>query len=204
MASKTDKLFIDANGLLEDSFALAARVLESEYIPDLIIGIWRGGSSIAVAVHEFFHFKGFEVDHLPLSINSYTGIGEQSATICIHGFDLIESHLKEPAIDNNSNSTALATGKKLLIVDDVFDSGRSLSALQKQIIRLGSGLSPRLRPEIRIACPWFKPDNNQTSLFPDYYLHETERWLVFPHELMGLSKDEIKQGKSHCVSRLLK
>ena len=42
---------------------------------------------------------------------------------------------------------------------------------------------------------WYKPNNNQTSLKPDYYLHETDKWIVFPHDLAGLSMQEIETGK---------
>ena len=50
-------------------------------------------------------------------------------------------------------------------------------------------------PEIRIAAPYFKPLNNETKRKPDYYLHETDRWLVFPHELEGLTAEEIRAHK---------
>ena len=50
-------------------------------------------------------------------------------------------------------------------------------------------------PEIRIATPSFKPSKNKTDRIPDYYIHETDEWLVFPHELQGLSMDEIKSNK---------
>ena len=50
-------------------------------------------------------------------------------------------------------------------------------------------------PEIKVATPYFKPRNNKTDFKPDYYLHETEQWLVFPHELEGLTKEEIKINK---------
>ena len=48
---------------------------------------------------------------------------------------------------------------------------------------------------IKVATPFFKPQNNKTDKIPDYYLHETDKWLVFPHELQGLSMDEIKANK---------
>ena len=50
-------------------------------------------------------------------------------------------------------------------------------------------------PTIKVATPFFKPQNNKTDKIPDYYLHETDKWLVFPHELQGLSMDEIKANK---------
>ena len=43
--------------------------------------------------------------------------------------------------------------------------------------------------------PWYKPTKNVTSVTPDYYVHETEQWLVFPHELNGLTPEEIQAGK---------
>ena len=50
-------------------------------------------------------------------------------------------------------------------------------------------------PEIRVATPYFKPKNNKTDRVPDYYIHETDQWLVFPHELQGLTLEEIKSNK---------
>ena len=47
----------------------------------------------------------------------------------------------------------------------------------------------------RIATPYYKPANNRTGLVPDYYLVECEEWLVFPHELSGLSDAELRSGK---------
>ena len=48
-----DKLFIQPAELLEDSFKLAWQVYESGYRPNYIIGVWRGGSPIGIAVQEF-------------------------------------------------------------------------------------------------------------------------------------------------------
>ena len=50
-------------------------------------------------------------------------------------------------------------------------------------------------PEIRIATPYFKPSKNKTERIPDYYIHETDQWLVFPHELDGLDVQEIIDSK---------
>ena len=41
----------------------------------------------------------------------------------------------------------------------------------------------------------FKPDNNETTRTPDYFLYETNDWLVFPHEIIGLSDEEIRSDK---------
>jgi hypothetical protein len=49
--------------------------------------------------------------------------------------------------------------------------------------------------DIRVACPWYKPPRNSVGFDPDYYLHESAEWLVFPHELDGLKMAEIAAGK---------
>jgi len=146
--------------------------------PDFIVGIWRGGAPIGIAVQEFFEYKDAPTDHIAVRTSSYYGINQQSKEIKVHGLHyLIE----------NANAT-----DKLLIVDDVFDSGRSVEALINQVHSLMRLNSPQ---DIRIATPWYKPDNNKTSLVPDYYVHKSSDWLVFPHELSGLSVEEILQGK---------
>ena len=80
----------------------------------------------------------------------------------------------------------------MLIVDDVFDSGRSIEAVIDQLV----SRTRRNTPEhIKVAAPWYKPDNNETKRVPDYYLRTTDKWLVFPHEVQDLSEDELKVGK---------
>jgi hypoxanthine phosphoribosyltransferase len=81
---------------------------------------------------------------------------------------------------------------RLLIVDDVYDSGLSVKAVLDTLSARARKNTPN---DIRIATPWFKPGNNKSGRIPDYYLHETERWLVFPHELDGVSKEELIENK---------
>jgi hypothetical protein len=173
------KHFISAQALLEDSFRVAAKVYKDGFRPDFIIGIWRGGAPIGIAVQEFFDFKKVETDHIAVRTSSYYGINQQSKEIKVHGLH----YLIENANANDS----------LLIVDDVFDSGRSIEALIDQIKQQ---MRLNIPQDIRIACPWYKPKNSKVSIKPDYYVHESEEWLVFPHELSGLSDEEIKAGKS--------
>jgi hypoxanthine phosphoribosyltransferase len=85
----------------------------------------------------------------------------------------------------------LESEDSLLIVDDVFDTGKSIN----QIILDLKTACKKNTPEIRIATPYFKPSQNKTERKPDYYLHETDKWLVFPHELEGLSAEEIIRNK---------
>lgn len=173
------KTFITAQQLLEDSFRLAAKVYQDGFRPHFIVGIWRGGAPIGIAVQEYFDFKKVETDHIAVRTSSYYGINKQSKEIKVHGLHyLIE----------NANAD-----DGLLIVDDVFDSGRSVDALIKQIKKLSRKNMPH---DVRIACPWYKPKNNKTDIVPDYVVHESDEWLVFPHEISGLTPDEIIEGKT--------
>ena len=177
------KVFISADTLLDASFRLARQIHASGYVPDLILGVWRGGSPIAIAVHEYFAFRGHDCEHFPVRVGSYTGIGTQADSIAIHGLPWLLPQL--------------AGSRRLLVVDDVLDTGRSLEALLNALHS-----APGTR-DIRSACPWYKPKHNRTRIVPDYYLHETADWLVFPHELVGLSTAEIRAGKGALGALLL-
>ena len=174
-----EKKYITAQELLEDSFRLAAKVYEDGFRPQFIVGIWRGGAPIGIAVQEYFDYKKVETDHIAVRTSSYYGINQQSKEITVHGLHYIIE---------NANAT-----DGLLIVDDVFDSGRSVKAL---ISQLEIQMRNNMPKDVRTACPWYKPANNKVDITPDYFVHESNEWLVFPHELSGLNPDEIIAGKS--------
>lgn len=172
-----EKQFIDAQQLLDDSFSLGLKVLESGYVPHFIIGVWRGGAPVGIAVQELLDYFGIETDHIAIRTSFYTAPGETADKVKVHGLGHI--------IDN------LRKADSILIVDDVYDTGLSM----KQIVEDIEQACTDNPSEIRIATPYFKPGNNRTDRTPDYYLHETDKWLVFPHELSGLSVQEILDKK---------
>lgn len=173
------KRYITSQELLEDSFRLAAKVYEDGFRPQFIVGIWRGGAPIGIAVQEYFDYKKVETDHIAVRTSSYYGINQQSKEIKVHGLHYI--------IENANAEDGL------LIVDDVFDSGRSVAALINQLKIL---MRCNLPKDIRVASPWYKPTNSKVDFAPDYFIHESEEWLVFPHELSGLTVEEISNGKT--------
>ena len=179
-----DKVYISAQQLLEDSFALAMQVFESGFKPDYIVGVWRGGAPVGIAVQELLQLLGVKSDHIAIRTSSYTGIGQRSRTVKVHGLAYIAERV--------------AADECILLVDDVYDTGLSL----EQAINDIETLCVDNRPEIRIATPWFKPGNNQTNRSPDYHIHESERWLVFPHELVGLSLEEIRSHKPELAEHI--
>ena len=49
--------------------------------------------------------------------------------------------------------------------------------------------------QIKVAVPYYKPTRNKTDRTPEYFIHETDEWLIYPHSIEGLTPDEIKQNK---------
>lgn len=172
-----DRLYISADELLADSFELALKVLDSGFRPTHIIGIWRGGTPVGIAVQELLDFSGVKTDHIAIRTSLYTGIATTGRKVRVHGLNYIIKHI-------NSEDA-------LLIVDDVYDSGRSI----RQVIADIRADCRKNTPDIRIATIYYKPGNSEPSKVPHYYLHETSHWLVFPHELTGLSVDELLERK---------
>ncbi len=174
-----DKLYLGAETLLEDAFRLAVDVFDSGFRPDLLIALWRGGTPVGIAIDELFELKGVNHRHGVIKTRHYAGIESRHPEVSIEGLELLQPHVTK--------------GSRILLVDDVFDTGLTLDAVIRRLAEPFSDSDSV--PDIRIAAPWYKPDSNLTSRVPDYYLHETARWLVFPHELAGLTSREIRNGK---------
>ena len=172
-----DKHYIGATELLEDSFKLAWEVYESGYRPNYIVGVWRGGAPIGIAVQEFLEVLGVSSDHIAIRTSHYSGIEKLNSNVTVYGLNYVIRQLESE--------------DSLLIVDDVHDTGLSI----QQIINDLQAACKKNTPEIKVATPYFKPTKNKTERKPDFYLHETDEWLVFPHELDGLTIDEIKENK---------
>ena len=180
-----EKVYISADELLLDSFRLAQQIHASGFRPDFIIGIWRGGAPVGIAIQEYLAYVGVDTDHIAIRTSSYTGIDQRDKTVRVHGLDYI--------IDN------VDAEDDVLLVDDVFDSGRSVQAIFDTL----RGKCRRNMPQnMKVATPWYKPEKNVTDLAPDYYLHETDAWLVFPHELAGLTQREIIDNKGELAQTL--
>lgn len=169
-----DKHYIYAQHLLEDSFRLGARIIKDGFRPTIMIAIWRGGTPMGIAIQELLAWYGIETDHIAIRTSSYSGIDGRSHEIRIHGMNyLIKNCRKEDS---------------LLIVDDVFDTGLTIQAVKQHLTEIARLNTPH---DIRVAVPYYKPTRNQTGIAPDYYLHQTEQWLKYPHSLEGLSVEEI-------------
>lgn len=172
------KIFIDANGLLADSLRLGMQILDSDYAPTHLVGIWRGGAPVGIAVQELLDYHGVHCDHIAIRTSSYQGIDRQDPQVKVYALGYL--------IDT------LSPDDRLLVIDDVFDSGRSIRAFLAELAARCRHNMPR---DIRIATVYYKPRRNITDVKPDYFVHETDQWLIFPHEIDGLTIDEIRRHK---------
>jgi hypoxanthine phosphoribosyltransferase len=173
-----EKIYISADELLLDSFRLGVAIHNSDFKPDFIVGVWRGGTPVGIAIQEILSYLGNKTDHIAIRTSSYRGINDQKKEVQVHGLSYLIRHI-------NSDD-------KLLLVDDVFDSGKSIQAIIDTLKIKSRKNTPK---DIRVAVPWYKPGNNQTTMKPDYFIHQTEDWLIFPHEMEGLEKEEIFANK---------
>ena len=177
-----NKRFIRADDLLRDSFQLAANIHEAGFRPDFLVGLWRGGSAVGIAVQEGLDFFGTPTDHIAIR-TSYSGahrypeMVSQADQIRVHGMQ----YLLETLCSHHS----------LLIVDDVYSTGSSVKAVIDQLAQKTRRNLPR---DIRIATVWYRPTAS-TLRTPDYYVHETDDWLVLPYELSGQSLDELRENR---------
>ncbi len=179
------KTYLSADQLLCDSFRLAEQVYASGFRPTHIVGIWRGGAPVGIAVQEWLEYRGVESDHIAIRTASYTGIDQQSREVRVYALGYL--------IDT------LNPDDHLLVIDDVFDSGRSIEAFLAELAARCRHNMPRT---VKIATVYYKPARNQTALAADYYVHETDAWLVFPHEICGLSEAEIAAHKPEVAAVL--
>ena len=164
----TNKVFIKPDELLLDAFALARQVYDSGFVPDVLVVLWRGGTPIGVVLHEFLLYKGIETYHTALKAESYTGIGKR-IDVQIERMDALLEAVKPES--------------RVLIIDDIFDTGCTMQKVRNLLLSKTA--------HIKLATLYCKQGTNLTDLTPDFYMRETAEWIVFPHELMDLSTEEL-------------
>ena len=177
-----DKNYIGANDLLKDSFQLAAMIHDSGFRPDFLVGLWRGGSAVGIAVQEGLDYFGVSTDHIAIR-TSYAGAHRYSEMVS--KADQIRVHGLQYLLEN------LCSHHAMLIVDDVCSTGSSVKAVIDQLARKTRRNLPK---DIRTAAVWYRP-SDRTLRAPDYFVHETSDWLVLPYELSSLKIDELRENR---------
>lgn len=181
----TKKIYVSPQQLLEGSFKLAKLIFESNFRPTFLIALWCGGAPIGIAITEYFSYKETPINnHTAIRVTAYNG-------------DKLKKEVKVFNLDHVIKT--IKSDDKLLIVDDVVDSGRTINKVLEKIKTECDKNTPR---DIRTATVYYKPQT--ASITPDYYLYETDSWIIFPHEIKGLTIKEIASHKGVEISNILK
>jgi hypoxanthine phosphoribosyltransferase len=180
------KRFIPYNTIRNDALKLAKKIYDDGFMPDVIYVPLRGGAYMGNAFSEFFKLvnpRERPVFYAAVVARSYTDL-HRSDRVRIDGWTYNPEHLRN--------------GDKVLFVDDIFDTGRTLNYLVECI--LDKGLP---RKDVKIAVHDYKvtPRSRHLPITPDYWCSKMvvekpgdEEWIHYmSHELEGLTDDEIEK-----------
>lgn len=136
---------------------IATRAIDDRF--DVVLGVTRGGMVPATLICEALRLRNM----LSATVIFYTDAGDQ-----FYG-------MTEPRFLSFPSAGALE-GRRVLVVDDVWDSGRTATAVKRRV--------ERAEPElVKVAVLHFKPSMNLfRGLEPDFYCAVTENWVVYPWE----------------------
>jgi hypoxanthine phosphoribosyltransferase len=183
------KDFLPYDVIRNNALKLAYRIFHEGFIPDVIYVSLRGGAYLGNVISEYFkivHQGQRPVYYAAVVARSYTGVGAQGAgQVKVEGWTYAPEHLR--------------SGDRVLLVDDIFDSGRTLNHLAGIILEKGIP-----RKDLKVAVhdyKYFYDKPDQFPIQPDYWCrkHELsvngeERWFHYmSHELVGLSPQELEQ-----------
>lgn len=154
------------NQIYEMLLDIACKIQESGFQPDVIVGISRGGWPPARVLSDLLDNPNLA----NVKAEFYLGVAET----------------KEKPILTQPVSMDVAD-KKVLVVDEVSDTGKSLRLVKEHIINQGAG-------DAKIATVYYKP---WSIVLPDYYGKETSRWIVFPWEI----RETVKKVVRRCAER---
>lgn len=183
----SDRLYLTPDQVQQDSYLLAAKVLESGFRPDILVAFQRGGLTIGVHIHEFFRYCGLNTLFHVQPANGYDEHDRKLSDVAITNIDVLVRQLQSDS--------------KILAVDDISDSGETYQAF---LDALREHAGPAFPKEIQLAVLYYKPASNMTGSPPEHYLHATNQWVVFPHELpKEASLEELTQERGHTLMDLL-
>lgn len=148
---------------------LAEKIRKNGFKPDIIVGVSRGGWPPARVLSDLLDNPNLA----NVRAEFYLGVAETKG----------EPTLTQPV-------SVVVAGKKVLIVDEVADTGKSLKLVKEHIIKEGA-------TEVKVATVYYKP---WSIIMPDYYEKETSCWIVFPWEIKETIRKIVKKcrekGKS--------
>tara|TARA_B100000614_G_scaffold243253_1_gene246346 strand:- start:816 stop:1415 length:600 start_codon:yes stop_codon:yes gene_type:complete len=181
------KEFIPYDEIRNNAIEMANRIYQEGFIPDVIYVSLRGGAYLGNVISEFFKFvrRGQRpVFYAAVVARSYTDI-HQRDRVSVDGWTYSPEHLR--------------SGDRVLLIDDIFDTGRTVNHLVEIILAKGIP-----RNDIRVAVHDYKIRryvDERLPIQPDYYCRKhditspaDDQWIHYlSHELVGLEPDEIDQ-----------
>jgi hypoxanthine phosphoribosyltransferase len=141
---------------------LAEKIRKNGFKPDIIVGVSRGGWPPARVLSDLLDNPNLA----NVKAEFYLGVAETKG---------------EPVITQPVSMSV--AGKKVLIVDEVADTGKSPKLVKEHIIGEGAA-------EVKVATVYYKP---WSIVKPDYYEKETSRWIVFPWEVKETIRKIVKK-----------
>jgi hypoxanthine phosphoribosyltransferase len=144
---KMDFINVSPEDALLHARRIAGKIVESKYEPELIVAILRGGVVLARLLSDLLNIREIKVMRV------------------IH-YDALESKKVAEIVEPIN---CRLDGMKVLLVDDVADTGESLIVARDHLLERGAS-------EVKIATMHYKP---WSKLKPDYYSEETEAWVVY-------------------------
>jgi hypothetical protein len=147
---------------IEDLCKNLAKLVKS-YDPEIIIGIARGGWVPARILSDLLGIK----ELTSMRVEYYSGVGERR---------------KKPRIVYPLKANV--KGKRVLIVDDVADTGHSLEMVKEDVLKKGA--------KVKIATLHYKP---WSVIKPDFYVKTTRAWIIYPWEVAETAKILKAKGK---------
>ena len=147
----------------------AEKIRRSGFKPDVIVGLTRGGWIPARVLSDLLEIPDLAV----VRVEFYLGVAETC---------------NKPVL--TQRVSADVKGKKVLLVDDVADTGKRLQVAREHIRQKGA-------TEVRIATVYRKPFSAVT---PDYFEKETRRWVVFPWETTETLRKIVEKSRESAVN----
>ena len=153
---------------------LAEKIQKDKFRPDLIVGICRGGWPPARVMSDLLGNPKMA----NISVEFYVDVAETKS----------KPMLTQPV-------SVPVKGKKVLIMDDVADTGKTLKVVKEHLFSRGA-------EEVKIATIYYKP---WSTVIPDYYEKETRRWVVFPWERKETVRNLMKKhGEEEVREKLVR
>jgi hypothetical protein len=178
MTVTNGKIFIDSQQMERDCWEFAKKIYGQGHDFDIFTGITRGGAQISIYMQEVFALlSGKKKEFTTIHAQSYTGIGAAG----------------EVRVENvDSLARRVTPGCRILIVDDIFDRGKTFKAVYN---RVKTSLAEEEAVTIQMAALYYKPENNIVSIEPHFHYKTfgSSDWIVLPHELDELSREELEK-----------